>query len=131
MTSINCVHRSRKTVPDFVRNTGSQSRCIRLNNYWRWPRVVEFIDWPIRPPVAISAKMSQTQFSVPIADHKNNDSQTDRTRFLGVRYEKVVLAVDPTQFDGGSKNGPYHLVQCHAYQIQGRSVNEVPLSGLL
>ncbi|GBP22300.1 hypothetical protein EVAR_22586_1 [Eumeta japonica] len=34
--------------------------------------------------------------------------------------EKAVLAMDPTQFDLSSKNGPRHLVQCHAYQIQGK-----------
>ncbi|GBP13738.1 hypothetical protein EVAR_7973_1 [Eumeta japonica] len=28
----------------------------------------------------------------------------------------------PTQFDCGSRNGPRYLVQCCAYQIQGRGV---------
>ncbi|GBP42954.1 hypothetical protein EVAR_96451_1 [Eumeta japonica] len=37
-------------------------------------------------------------------------------------YEKAVLAVDPTQFDRGFKNGPRNLAQCKTYQIQGRSV---------
>ncbi|GBP55276.1 hypothetical protein EVAR_24472_1 [Eumeta japonica] len=42
------------------------------------------------------------------------------TQIIG--YEKTALAVDPSQFDRGTKNGPRHLVKCHAYQIQGRGV---------
>ncbi|GBP55275.1 hypothetical protein EVAR_24471_1 [Eumeta japonica] len=47
-----------------------------------------------------------------------NETRSIPHKTLG--YEKAVLAVDPTQFDCGSKNGPRHLVHCHAYQILGK-----------
>ncbi|GBP33368.1 Dynein heavy chain 5, axonemal [Eumeta japonica] len=55
-----------------------------------------------------------------VSRYRHESNTISPTQKFG--YKKAVLAVDPIQFDRGSKNGSRHLVQCHAYQIQGRAV---------